>query len=344
MRNDPIDLPLAPGTSSSWTSPRRAGWGAIALLVGCSVRPLENGDVGATSGGDTSGEASGAGSTGPTPATTGATVTTGSNPTTSAGATGEPPDPGTSTGPVVMGSSTGDGGDDLPCGFICEPDLPPNNEDCEGTKQLDPDCPEGHKCTLEGSLGNTQCVEIVPNPKGLYEPCTAMGDLWSGLDDCGLALFCFDVDQSGDGICIGMCDGQQECKCADPQATPTWCQECAVGLCLPPCDPLLQDCPGGDLCIPDPGSQTFVCILDASGDEGQVNDPCEFANACDKGLLCADTSTASSACDPQVSGCCQPFCQFPGGDCPNPDQACVQWFEPGQVDEEFEDIGICKIP
>ena len=68
---------------------------------------------------------------------------------------------------------------------MCENECP-EVKGCSGTHQLDPECPEGHKCTLDGGIGQTHCVEIVPEPKGLYEPCTSMGDWLSGLDDCGL--------------------------------------------------------------------------------------------------------------------------------------------------------------
>ena len=117
-----------------------------------------------------------------------------------------------------------------------------------------------------------------------------------------------------------------------------------ISICIGTCDPLLQDCSDGDLCIPDPDATSFGCVIDASGDEGQTNDPCEFLNACDKGLMCLDAATASIACDPGSTGCCTPFCTFPGSPCPHPDQQCVPFFDPMTVPPGAESIGICAIP
>jgi hypothetical protein len=45
-------------------------------------------------------------------------------------------------------------------------------------------------------------------------------------------------------------------------------------------------------------------------------------------------------------GCCTPFCEFPDGACPNPDQQCVQWFDPMMLPEGDPqlDIGFCGVP
>lgn len=310
---------------------------ATGWLAACSVRPIEG------NGGD-SGDASttiaGAASTGEVGTSTG---NVGPTPTTG-GTTGGAP-AGTSTdsdtGPEMMESSAADTGG---CNFICESDMPEEGFQCPGTKQLEPECADGQKCTIDGTLSMTHCVDIDRNPKDLYEPCTVMGDDWSGFDDCGLGLVCWGVDEQGEGICTGFCDGPsfENCKCADLKIKiPTVCQDCVVGFCIPTCDPLLQDCPGDQLCVL--SINTFTCVLDASGEEGQVNDPCKFVNDCDKGLVCSDTATASSACDQRVAGCCQPFCEFPDESCLNPDQACVQLFDP-EVEPEFKEIGVCAIP
>jgi hypothetical protein len=130
---------------------------------------------------------------------------------------------------------------------------------------------------------------------------------------------------------------------SDPGAAPSWCQECAVGVCIPGCDPLIQDCGSeGIACYPI--NDGFSCVPIAAETEGQANDPCEFINACVEGLACVDSTTASAACDPKVTGCCQPFCEIPDGPCPNPDQQCVPWFEPGTAPAGQEDVGICMIP
>jgi hypothetical protein len=174
-----------------------------------------------------------------------------------------------------------------------------------------------------------------------------MGDALSGLDDCDLAMVCWNVDDQGHGICIGLAEGPPDSPtCADPTTILSLCQDCLFGYCLPGCNPLLADCPDGKVCIPVTNNDVgFACVLDASGDAGQVNDPCSFVNGCDPGLVCQSPSTASSTCDPQASGCCQPYCTFPDSPCPNPDQQCVQWFDPMlPVPPGGEDIGACAVP
>lgn len=281
----------------------------LAFILACTPRPVP--------------EASSSDSTGPTPETTSTTTAT---------------PPTSTTGTPLPEATTG-----VP--FVLEPDIAPDNQACNGFHQLDPECPDGQKCSLDGSTSYTRCVDIVDDPKSMYEPCTVMGDSISGLDDCDLGLICWYVDERGHGTCFGLCDGSYEdCNCADPKAPwPAFCQECAVGFCFPRCDPFLQDCPEGQSCIPDAG--IVVCVLDASGDAGAVNDPCEFANECDEGLVCSPTATASSNCDPNATGCCQPFCNTDEMQpCPNPDQSCIQYFPDEDAPSGLENLGICGIP
>jgi len=117
-------------------------------------------------------------------------------------------------------------------------------------------------------------------------------------------------------------------------------------LCLPFCDPLLQDCPGDDLCIPNPqDNQAFLCVLDASGAGGQEFDACEYINACDKGHLCANPQLASE-CDAMAIGCCLPFCDLSemGASCPGANQTCLAWYDEGVAPPGYENVGVCGIP
>lgn len=296
----------------------------LSLLPACLLRPVPDDSTSTT--GDPSSS---------TTSTTDDPLPTSSTPTT----TGTP-DPSTTSTDDTTSSVD----------FIFKLDGPPLRPvQCEGLKQLNPECRPGQKCTIDGALNASHCVDIVDDPKGLYEPCTMQGDAWSGLDDCGLGLLCWNVDDEGHGICIGLADGTPDAPaCIDPNATLSICQDCVFGYCFPPCDPLLQDCLDGAVCIPVSSSSTggFTCQLDASGDEGQTNDPCEFVNACDPGLMCLNTGSASSACMQNVIGCCQPFCDFSkNAPCPNPDQKCLQYFDPMmEIPEGLEDVGICAIP
>lgn len=216
-------------------------------------------------------------------------------------------------------------------------------EHCPGYQQLDPACPDGFKCTIDGGISQTQCAPIMPNPKGLGEPCTVTGDAQSGIDDCGLAMLCWNVDDQGHGTCIGLCNEDNgEFTCQDPAATCTGltCQSCAVSLCLAACNPLLHQCAEGEVCIPD--NNTFLCVPDASGTGGQVHGACEFVNACDDGLACVDAVKAASECDDQVQGCCEPYCDLDQPDCPAMGQTCTPWFTddppPG-----LEKLGVCLL-
>jgi hypothetical protein len=233
--------------------------------------------------------------------------------------------------------------DEIP--FIIKPD-----GNATGTitcDQFEQNCPPGQKCMpwAEGGGGAwnaTKCVDItgdgVPG-----EPCTTVGGGVSGMDDCAPGAMCWDVDINGHGICRAQCTGSAESPVCPPKFSCAISAEAVLILCLPDCDPLLQDCPGDNLCIPT--GDKFTCVLDDSGEMGAANDPCEFANACDKGLMCLNTASASTACDQNSSGCCQPFCKFPDSPCPNPDQQCLQWFDPMQpIPPGSEDIGVCAIP
>jgi hypothetical protein len=259
------------------------------------------------------------------------TTTTTTDPTTT--------DPTTTDPTTTTTTATTTGAQD----FILRSDGLHSSIQCDIFAQ---DCAPGQKCApwAEGggsSWNATKCVDITGDGAP-GEPCTAPEGGMAGLDDCALGVFCWDVDENNQGTCVAMCTGTFDAPLCPPLTQCALTSEPILALCLTECNPLLQDCGDGDLCVAQ--SNSFGCALDASGAEGQVNDPCEFLNACDKGLACIDSALASSVCDPMVLGCCQPFCEFPNSPCPNPDQECVQWFEPMQAPPGLENVGVCKIP
>jgi len=304
-----------------------------ASALGCVSRPLEDGG---STGGSTSvtdgGEVSGV------PTTGGAGEGSGGAPGTTSDGTGTAPEPGTT-------GSTTDEQEDTTCGFICDPTDEPDLLQCDPYVQ---DCPEGQKCAAyaEGGGSSWNASKCVPVMGDLQpgDPCTAQESGVSGLDDCAKGVMCWDVDQRGHGICVGLCVGSESMPvCPDEDNF-----DCAItgegslNICLPNCDLLLQDCQGDDLCIPIGG--TGVCALDASGvEDGEVFDPCEYANACDKGLLCVLPSAAVE-CDPDVEGCCLPMCDLdlPDPMCPGAGQSCVPLFEPG-APPKYAHVGVCMI-
>lgn len=211
------------------------------------------------------------------------------------------------------------------------------------------DCPSGEKCAAYANDGGSswndaKCVPVMEDPGQPGAPCFVEGSGVSGIDSCDVGVMCWDTDAENKGTCVALCKGSPE----DPMCPP-W-SVCAISggavlnLCLPNCLPLEEDpCPqDGDACIP--SGQGFLCVLDASGEEGQVNDRCMFANACDPGLYCIGVANAVE-CDQAADGCCQPFCDVTQANmCAGAGQECIAWYEEGTAPPEYENVGICAVP
>ena len=85
-----------------------------------------------------------------------------------------------------------------------------------------------------------------------------------------------------------------------------------------------------------------MCVIDASGDEGQYGHPCEDFNTCDPGLYCAPQEYVP---DCKAGGCCSPFCGTSAPNtCPGDGQECLPWWEDGMAPPGFENIGFCGVP
>jgi len=312
----------------------------LLVLAGCALRdPSDSQGIDSDSGSSSTGESAGSGAP---------VDTSGGGPTTVS--TTAPADPTTgglpSTGepdPTVTAS-----GDDTTVGFI----VPPDHGGGPGCDTWSEDCPEGQKCMPFANDGgfawnDLKCVPIVPDPDQFGEPCQAIGSGVSGEDTCDKHLMCWDVDQDTlAGTCTAMCIGSPESPdCEHPGTSCVLTGDGVLTLCIAECDPIAQDCPGDDLCIPNPASvDSFLCVLDASGEEGQAFDPCEYANACDKGLYCLNPELANE-CDPTFIGCCLPFCELNApNNCPGQGLECVAWFEEGQAPPGLENLGVCALP
>ena len=285
---------------------------------------------------------------------TGVPTSGGDDPTTSGTSTTTDPTAATGIGSGDTTTGTTDGFDTCPCNFTCE-------KGCETDTETEPvacstnlqDCPEGEKCTPYAANGAdywnaTKCVPIT-GEGAPGDACIVEGGGSSGVDDCRKGAFCWDIDENPD-ICVELAGGSEAAPtCTNEADFDAVCVGEVFCLCLPRCDPLVQDCQGDDLCIPI--NDTFVCVLDASGaDTGKALDPCEFANACDKGLLCLQPS-ASSKCDANAGGCCMPFCDLAdqaaadaGCKAIADDTSCVSLYEEGMAPPDFENVGICVLP
>lgn len=286
-----------------------------------------------------------------------ATATDTSTTTTTANTTLDPTTlaPTTSTDTTSTSSSTSVTGS-TGVQFI----LPLDSLVHENCDQWTENCPEGQKCmpvSLDGdnSWESLLCVPVVPNPDQPGDPCTIRGTGLDGLDTCDKHAICWNVDADTKmGTCVAMCTGTaQDPDCADPAQACAIAADAVLTICFPSCDPIEQDCPNMDLCIPNPqGVAGFVCVLDASGVEGQPWDPCGYANACDPGAFCNDPALAPGYCDDESGdGCCIPFCDLSAPNCPPSPMGmppmmveCLAYFTPGMEPPGLDHVGYCGLP
>jgi hypothetical protein len=290
--------------------------------------------TGATADGSASGSDDGPAATTLPPTST----TAPPNPTT---ATSEPP---STTTEDVTTSTGGPGGATVPFdpeetdgSFIVHGDVPPG--ECNFWNE---DCPEGQKCVpfaAEGapSWNSLGCVPIVVDPAPVGAPCVAIGHAASGLDSCEKHAICWGVDETLQGECVSLCFGNElDHLCKLPTETCVLANDRILAVCLPTCDPLLVDCPQGQVCIPAVGE--FACAPDASGPGGGLFSACAAGNTCDPGLVCAGSSNAAQ-CDANSAECCLAYCDLDAPTCPQ-GQECKQWSQgfPGI----HEDVGFCK--
>lgn len=260
-------------------------------------------------------------------------------------------------GPMTTGNPE-TGGDEAPGeesgsddgSFIVPPDGGGIGFECDMFAQ---DCPTGEKCMPYANDGGnswnaTRCSPIAENPGQPGDPCTVEGTGVSGIDDCDIASMCWDVDpETNMGVCVAMCTGDESNPiCEDPDTSCAIVNEGALVLCLPACDPLLQDCADGQACYP--VFEDWQCVPDASGEMGVYGDPCEYINVCDPGLACLGAAAVPD-CQGSV-GCCSEICDVtdPAGDaqCTGaPDgQTCQIWYEEGSAPPGYEDVGVCALP
>jgi hypothetical protein len=258
---------------------------------------------------------SAASSTGPIETTAGPTTASPTTVGSSVTVTTDPVETTTGSDPDDSGSSTG----------VVLPDW------CSPIEQ---DCPPGYKCMPwandGGAWNDTKCVPIVDDPSAPGEPCTVVGSVTSGEDDCDGTSMCWDVDpKTNIGTCTLFCIWtNEEPFCPDP------CDICPEGadglirLCFSPCDPIVQDCEPGQACYE--VSNTFSCAPDASPEGTGIGSECELINWCPAGMACLDAALVPGC---EGDGCCVPYCPVGGADpCPGllPGTSCVPYFEEGE--------------
>ncbi|MCY0993270.1 hypothetical protein OV203_39390 [Nannocystis sp. ILAH1] len=224
--------------------------------------------------------------------------------------------------------------------FIVPPEPPPA---CDVYAQ---DCPSGFKCTAEGppplDFDNITCSAIVPDPDQAGESCQRLVQGHFGPDTCDLGLFCDDIDpQTGTGTCAVICQG------SDHQPICGADEECfgyhQMPLCVPHCDPLLQDCPAGDSC--QYAGVDFVCLKVDGLPGNQLFEGCGGDWRCAPGLSCADGDVATECVlGGEGPGCCSPYCDLSAPACPGVGQQCRPYYEPGEAPSGLENVGVCALP
>lgn len=298
----------------------------IGSLVGCGPTVLLD-DGGMQASGD---------STSTSNSTSNSTSTSTGTSTTPPGTTVPPP--GTTTSPPPDTTSGPDGG------FIFDGlDDPGSSLECDVLAQ---DCPAGEKCMPWANDGGdvwnaTRCSPVAADPDGPGEPCTVEGSPTSGIDTCDHGAMCWDVDPAtNEGTCVQFCTGNlAEPMCREGSLCSITNDDLLI-LCLPTCDPLLQTCPDGQVCVPS-WSSGFICTPTVPEPAGP-GEPCESIDACEPGLACVGAELVP---DCMATGCCTALCDItdPMPPC-LPGQACTAWFEPGAAPPDLENVGACALP
>jgi hypothetical protein len=316
------------------------GLSVACALVGCgpAVVVPGDGDPGETEGGPTGS------STNDSASPTSSPSSTGVPPSTTAGTTGvDPTDDGSGSSETTsVTTASGFIVDDFPGECICECSV------------WDQDCLEGDKCMPWANDGGNswnavRCVPIDPDPAAPGEPCVAQESGVSGLDNCALGSMCWDVDpETLEGTCVAFCTGSEDAPlCTNPNTTCTISNEGVLILCLPLCDPLVNDCEGDDICRHQSGLD-WIC-LPPGGDMAAYGEPCSNTYDCGAGLHCAPSMQMQGigTCSLAEPGCCTHLCDTSEGDADCPDtglgQTCELYYTPEQDPFGKHTLGTCVI-
>lgn len=308
---------------------------ALVIILACNSSPAPSMSSDATSG-----DSGGNSETGQATALTGGVTSTSTiDPPATATAPGAESTSSATTDPTDTGASNEPNDCSISLGNTCEP-----------WKQ---DCPVGQKCnwysnTPGGAWDDSKCFPIMDSPAAVGEPCFVVDNFWSGIDNCERGAMCWYTlsETENIGTCVELCGCPDTYACSTKSSC--WVFSNYLSLCFESCNPLTQDClVPGELCSLSFGyGNGFTCIPDASGDQGQPHDPCEYLNECDPGSLCLDAASAAE-CDPLGIGCCEPFCDTSlPNTCPGQGQECLPVYSDGDFlfSPEFPNAGLCTLP
>jgi len=205
------------------------------------------------------------------------------------------------------------------------------------------------ECDGIGWFGE-RCVPLPAAPKQIGEVCEVLSTP-HGIDDCELGAFCWGRDDEDHGVCVALCGKTPDAPtCAAPGLS---CivdsGDSTLGWCLPPCDPLANECPASaPRCEYHPLADYFVCWGTEPGVGLQVHEACHYSEACALGLTCLAADVAAVECEGAEFGCCQPYCDLdapePDAPCSGAGQQCVPWYVDEPPFPELADVGVCMLP
>lgn len=217
-------------------------------------------------------------------------------------------DDGSTTNPTMSSTVGTDASTGDP--FFC----PVVNEPCNAFAENSCGAGECRPYGFDEEFAGVACVEQPPavQPLALGDLCShTCPDFW-GEDACPPRSIC---DPFSDApTCVPLCGGSfPDYDCGEDMA----CEVHDVpggsfGICGPECDLLLQDCPKGQTCVPDPGSGLPTCF--PAGGKGEQDAYCEFVNDCAVGFACLDNEFVQCGAP---FGCCTELCDLAEEECPD---------------------------
>lgn len=202
------------------------------------------------------------------------------------------------------------------------------------------DCLEGEKCVpYVPSMGSYwgedfKCVPVSGDRK-TGESCNSAGAP-EATDDCDADSYCWNYLEDGVGTCHAFCEGTyDDLECA-PGSRCQW----YIFVCIPVCDPIIQDCPPGLACHYD--GSLFTC--DPTSQDIPTGEPCGFLNDCAAGNFCLSARVIP---DCLGASCCTSYCDINLGDAQCnalPGTVCLPFFEEGTAPPDYEHVGVCVLP
>jgi len=224
----------------------------------------------------------------------------------------------------------------------------PPESDFNPTPGCDPwmqDCPEGEKCVAYSSTNTdipdaNECVPVIGDLQP-GEPCTFQG--WQiASDDCGVDSFCAPTGEGPEsGVCAPFCTGSPDDPICEDGSSCVYAYESSLNLCMPDCDPLLQDCEDAEICVWNT-SDAFVCMAPLVEPQA-VGEPCGIFNDCTAGSGCVD---AELVVDCEGAACCTSYCDLAVVDICGPGLECVAFLDPDDPEPQppFDSLGVCLAP